>query len=101
MGIFAEEDIPVGQEITFDYQFERFGGKKQKCFCGETNCRGFHGAKPKKLLHQRRVESCLLSFSLDVVAVILNCSLCSLSLSHAPTCRKNTRHGPSAGRAAM
>lgn len=51
----------MGKEITFDYQFERFGGKKQKCFCGEPNCRGFLGAKPKKLLiHQRKVSrSCL------------------------------------------
>jgi len=56
VGIFAEEDISAGEEITFDYQFERFGGKKQKCFCGETNCRGFLGAKPKKVLHPRRKE---------------------------------------------
>jgi len=50
VGIFAEEDILPGEEITFDYQFERFGGDKQPCFCGEPNCRGFLGAKKKKMV---------------------------------------------------
>jgi len=47
VGIFALRDIPAKTELTFDYQFERFGPKKQKCFCGEANCRGYLGAKPK------------------------------------------------------
>ena len=25
MGIFAEKDIPVGEEITYDYQFQHHG----------------------------------------------------------------------------
>jgi len=35
--------------LTFDYQFERFGGKKQRCYCNEPNCRGFLGEKPKHI----------------------------------------------------
>ncbi len=27
-------------QLTFDYQFERLGAKKQKCYCGEKTCRG-------------------------------------------------------------
>lgn len=51
VGIFALKDIKAGSELTFDYQFERFGGKKQKCYCGEKNCRGYLGAKPKQGLN--------------------------------------------------
>jgi len=46
IGLFALKDISKETEITFDYQFERIGGAKQKCLCGSTNCRGFLGAKP-------------------------------------------------------
>lgn len=49
VGIFALIDIKAGTELTFDYQFERFGSKKQTCHCGEYNCRGFLGAKPKQI----------------------------------------------------
>lgn len=34
-----------GTELTFDYQFERVGGDKQKCYCGAATCRGYLGAK--------------------------------------------------------
>lgn len=53
VGIFALRDIVAGTELTFDYQFERFGPKKQKCYCGESNCRGYLGAKPK---HFKKLE---------------------------------------------
>eukprot|EP01087_Luapelamoeba_hula_P019068 TRINITY_DN6266_c0_g1_i1.p1 TRINITY_DN6266_c0_g1~~TRINITY_DN6266_c0_g1_i1.p1 ORF type:complete len:527 (-),score=84.32 TRINITY_DN6266_c0_g1_i1:484-2064(-) len=56
VGIFAEQNIKVGEEITFDYKFERFGGKKQKCYCGTDMCRGFLGAKPKKKPPQPRTR---------------------------------------------
>ena len=49
VGIFAMRDIKKGTELTFDYQFERIGQKKQKCHCGEPNCRGYLGDKKKKL----------------------------------------------------
>jgi hypothetical protein len=47
IGIFAKVDIEPGTEITFDYQYERYGGKSQKCYCGAPNCSGFLGSKPK------------------------------------------------------
>lgn len=43
IGIFAIEDIKAGTELTFDYQFERIGGAKQKCLCGSEKCRGYLG----------------------------------------------------------
>ena len=29
--------------MTFDYQFQTFGEKQQKCYCGSEKCRGFLG----------------------------------------------------------
>jgi len=49
IGLFAKHDIPQGTELTFDYNFERFGSKKQKCYCNTATCRGYLGAKPKHL----------------------------------------------------
>lgn len=49
VGIFALKDIKAFTELTFDYQFERFGAKKQVCYCGEDNCRGYLGEKPKQM----------------------------------------------------
>ncbi|KAI8814863.1 hypothetical protein BJ742DRAFT_192691 [Cladochytrium replicatum] len=43
IGIFATKDIAQGQELTFDYKFERYGAKAQVCHCGEYACSGFIG----------------------------------------------------------
>ncbi|XP_019853842.1 PREDICTED: histone-lysine N-methyltransferase SETD2-like isoform X2 [Amphimedon queenslandica] len=45
VGFFALRHIPAGEELTFDYQFQRFGESVQKCYCGSETCRGFLGAK--------------------------------------------------------
>eukprot|EP00835_Amoeboradix_gromovi_P000537 NODE_19_length_39463_cov_0.396073.p5 type:complete len:528 gc:universal NODE_19_length_39463_cov_0.396073:39223-37640(-) len=42
MGLFATRFICKDEELTFDYNFERFG-KPQKCFCNEPTCRGYIG----------------------------------------------------------
>lgn len=62
LAFFALDDIPAGEELTFDYvdpepdeheavaaenqkkkheQMEREGRKKVPCLCGSENCRGF------------------------------------------------------------
>lgn len=45
MGIFAKRKIMKGEEITFDYNVDRYGATAQKCYCGEANCIGFLGGK--------------------------------------------------------
>ncbi|RWS30302.1 putative histone-lysine N-methyltransferase-like protein [Leptotrombidium deliense] len=36
--------VEAGEEVTFDYQFQRYGEKAQKCHCESINCRGYIGA---------------------------------------------------------
>jgi SET domain/AWS domain len=43
IGLFALEDVPAGTELTFDYNFERYGDKPMKCLCGSKACRGVIG----------------------------------------------------------
>ena len=45
MGFFAKRDIAKGEDLTFDYQFERAGKTAQRCLCGAPSCRGWIGAK--------------------------------------------------------
>ncbi|CCH42475.1 Histone-lysine N-methyltransferase [Wickerhamomyces ciferrii] len=45
MGIFAKRKILKGEEITFDYNVDRYGANAQPCYCGEPNCIGFIGGK--------------------------------------------------------
>ncbi|KAF3768341.1 hypothetical protein M406DRAFT_44482, partial [Cryphonectria parasitica EP155] len=41
IGLFAGNNrIMAGEELTFDYDFDPFSTKKQKCLCGSANCRG-------------------------------------------------------------
>ncbi|KAJ0182082.1 hypothetical protein K1T71_002804 [Dendrolimus kikuchii] len=46
IGFFSKRDIVAGEEITFDYQFQRFGKVAQRCYCGAESCRGWIGAEP-------------------------------------------------------
>ncbi|KAH3662381.1 hypothetical protein OGAPHI_005633 [Ogataea philodendri] len=45
MGIFAKRKILKGEEITFDYNVDRYGAEPQKCYCGAANCLGVMGGK--------------------------------------------------------
>ncbi|KAH6688907.1 hypothetical protein F5X68DRAFT_204579 [Plectosphaerella plurivora] len=49
MALFAGDDpIMTGDELTYDYNFDPFSAKNvQKCLCGEENCRGVLGPRPK------------------------------------------------------
>ncbi|GEQ67658.1 hypothetical protein JCM33374_g1323 [Metschnikowia sp. JCM 33374] len=45
MGIFAKRAIEKGEEITFDYNVDRYGAQSQPCYCGSANCIGWMGGK--------------------------------------------------------
>lgn len=52
LGVFANENgINPGEEITFDYNTNKiYNIKPQRCFCGETKCKGFIRTFYKKLV---------------------------------------------------
>ncbi|KZT37695.1 hypothetical protein SISSUDRAFT_827875 [Sistotremastrum suecicum HHB10207 ss-3] len=43
MGIFAKRKILKDEELTFNYNVDRYGHEAQKCYCGEPNCVGYIG----------------------------------------------------------
>ncbi|CAI9778203.1 unnamed protein product [Fraxinus pennsylvanica] len=45
VGIFAKKDISVGTELSYDYNYEWYGGATVRCLCGAANCSLFLGAK--------------------------------------------------------
>ncbi|WRT70012.1 uncharacterized protein IL334_007005 [Kwoniella shivajii] len=45
MGIFTKRDVIKGEEITFNYNVDRYGHDAQICYCGEPNCVGTIGGK--------------------------------------------------------
>ena len=47
VGIFAKEFIKAGTELTYNYNFEWYGGAKVRCRCGAPSCVGFLGAKSR------------------------------------------------------
>ncbi|EDV26870.1 uncharacterized protein TRIADDRAFT_54228 [Trichoplax adhaerens] len=52
IGFFTLRKIPANTELTFDYQFERYGREVQECYCGSEKCRGYLGA-PKNDSRQK------------------------------------------------
>ena len=48
IGIHALEDIAKDEELTFDYNFERYGENPIKCFCGTEKCGGWIGGGQKR-----------------------------------------------------
>lgn len=45
MGIFAKRSIQKDEELTFNYNVDRYGHDAQPCYCGEPNCVGYLGGK--------------------------------------------------------
>ncbi len=48
VGFFSKRRIRRGEEVTFDYKYERYGQEAQKCFCESSNCRGWLGGEPDR-----------------------------------------------------
>ncbi|XP_017864213.1 PREDICTED: probable histone-lysine N-methyltransferase CG1716 [Drosophila arizonae] len=47
IGFFSVKTIMPGEEITFDYQYQRYGRDAQRCYCESANCRGWIGNEPE------------------------------------------------------
>ncbi|XP_030639125.1 histone-lysine N-methyltransferase SETD2 [Chanos chanos] len=45
VGFFTTKAVKAGTELTFDYQFQRYGKEAQRCLCGTPSCRGFLGGE--------------------------------------------------------
>ncbi|KAJ3528888.1 hypothetical protein NM688_g7933 [Phlebia brevispora] len=45
MGIFANRYIKKDEELTFNYNVDRYGHEAQPCYCGEAKCVGYIGGK--------------------------------------------------------
>ncbi|WVN89997.1 histone-lysine N-methyltransferase, H3 lysine-36 specific [Cryptococcus depauperatus CBS 7841] len=45
MGIFTKREVTKGEEVTFNYNVDRYGHDAQTCYCGEPNCVGTIGGK--------------------------------------------------------
>lgn len=45
MGIFTKRSVKGGEELTFNYNVDRYGHEAQECHCGEPNCVGYLGGK--------------------------------------------------------
>ncbi|KAI8621094.1 hypothetical protein BC830DRAFT_1095729, partial [Chytriomyces sp. MP71] len=49
MGFFAIMDVAEGEELTFDYKFERYGAEPQICYCSHPSCKGIIGGQQKSV----------------------------------------------------
>jgi SET domain-containing protein len=60
--IFAIRDIPVGEELHYDYAYERSGDETEKeeaqyvCLCGTAKCRGSIMEPKSEFLKRQRAE---------------------------------------------
>lgn len=65
MGIFTKRDIQAGEEITFDYNVDRYGSEAQPCYCGESNCVGVLGGKTQTEVVSRLPQLLVEALELD------------------------------------
>jgi len=47
VGIFAIKDIEVGEELSFNYQFDVYSTPFTRCLCGAANCKQYLGLVPE------------------------------------------------------
>ena len=45
IGLFTLREVAPHEELTFDYNFERYGDKPMRCLCGAAACCGWIGGK--------------------------------------------------------
>ncbi|XP_068180647.1 histone-lysine N-methyltransferase SETD2 isoform X2 [Antennarius striatus] len=80
VGFFTTKPVTAGTELTFDYQFQRYGKEAQKCFCGAPSCRGFLGGENRvsvraaggKMKKDRSRKSALTTVDEELEALLEN-----------------------------
>jgi hypothetical protein len=95
IGIFAIKDISAETEVTYDYNFQWYGGSKIQCRCGAESCVGFLGAKSRGFqvallpIHGDiflvfPIYSCWFGYSSGIVQGSQNSNSCELSRLSQP-----------------
>lgn len=80
VGFFTTKAVTAGTELTFDYQFQRYGKEAQKCYCGAPSCRGFLGGENRvsvraaggKMKKDRNRKSALTTVDEELEALLDN-----------------------------
>ena len=57
VGIFTSRGVEAGEELTFDYNWQRRGGLRVACHCNKPGCRGWLGEEEKGKPNKRRRRS--------------------------------------------
>lgn len=65
MGIFTKRAILTGEELTFDYNVDRYGGEATPCYCGEPTCIGYIGGKTQTEAANRLPQNVVEALGLD------------------------------------
>ena len=62
---YLRKGISYGEELTFDYNVDRYGAQAQPCYCGEANCIGFIGGKTQTEASIKLPENVLDALGVD------------------------------------
>ena len=65
MGIFTKRFIHQGEELTFDYNVDRYGGEATPCYCGEPTCIGYIGGKTQTEAANKLSQNVVEALGLD------------------------------------
>ena len=103
MGIFAKRNIQAEEELTFNYNVDRYGHDAQECYCGEPNCVGFIGGKTQTdiagmddlYLEGKDSHSVLEAFAASNAIYVQPWVLQTMSKSSSLKARKSASHASS------
>lgn len=65
MGIFTKKVIVRGEELSFDYNVDRYGGEATPCYCGEPTCLGYIGGKTQTEAANRLPQAVVEALGID------------------------------------
>lgn len=65
MGIFTKRAVARGEELTFDYNVDRYGGDATPCYCGEPTCIGYIGGKTQTEANNKLPQNIIDALGID------------------------------------